>query len=223
MGLFSKFAKKDDMPKAEEKADNRPFAPQDVLVYRQHDCVEVLSTVYHQDALASLGPGYHDVKIRKAGAGHYGDYTVSSQDGVELGYLPEKSFARCGAKTRGTTRALVVLPRFQLEDHIMCFIEITDEAKAEAEARKALDMTVNVDARVWVGPSDEKQTYLGGEVMSGDGWVAITGGNQLLCKVAKGRKGYDDLLARVGKPVRKTVAEYRHGQYGPYLRVWLYF
>lgn len=225
MGLFDKLLKTVTSAPNESK-DNREPAPMDVLEYRQSMCVKVKSVNYCQDAIKALGPGMHDVAIRKPKNGEWGDYVVRTTEGTMLGCISERDLALGGFKNRGTVRALVCEPEYYGEEWYSIYIPRNDEGIELEEKLASLKKWISISDDHWYGPEDERVEYYDVEwLLSADKRPTITlmADGKRLFDVTSRMRCYADVIERTSYTPRRIICEKKTGDHGPYHSIGLYF
>lgn len=225
MGLFDKL-RKSVTNVATESKDTREPAPMDVLEYRQQKCITVKSVNYCQDAIKALGPGEHDVIIRKPKNGEWGDYVVRTTDGQMLGCISERDLMLSGYKNRGTVRAIVCEPKYMLEEWYSIYIPRTDEGLELEDKLDSLKKWISISDDHWYGPDDERVDYYDAEwMLSADKKPTITlmvEGKRVF-DVTSRMRCYADVSERTAYTPRRVICERKVGDHGPYHSIGLYF
>ena len=208
--------------------DARPFAPNEVLVHQQQECVKVSGTRYHQDALAKLPGDAVMVAIGKAKSKDWDAYPVTMLNGEMLGALSDYAMEKGGFEPGANVVAEIHRPTYQFEDHIALYVPRTPEAIAAQKAREAMTLWVNLDASKWEIEQGERFEFPSGEIVTqaAEGKkpvYIVTGEGRRLFVVNSRMKMHADIGQRAGYPIRKLIAERKDGDYGPYYRVGFYY
>lgn len=230
MGLFD-FLKKPAETKpspaaAPSPGPTKPFIPDELRAFRQKECIKVANAIYFQDSITALGEGETKLTIRKAKDPNRLEYIVSTTDGTAVGYLSAGEFERSGLKSRGTVRAIVAAPHYELEEFWTIYLPRTEEAIAAEAELEELQRWIQITDSHWYGPEDEYIDLYNCEwVLSADEkpTIALLADGVKVFDVTPRMKSYSDVAACTGHNPRHAVCKRFEGEHGSFHRIGLWF
>lgn len=213
-------------------ADEREYAPMEVLSHRQHECIMVRSCDRFQDRLSAIAGDEVRVKlarIPKNDTFNNDGLGVYSLDGGLLGVVPKTQVDKIGVKP-GERMAEVIRPKYRLETCIeLCLPKLPHEVEAE-QLKDALKLWTNLSADKWEGGDiGERADYFDGcsilvdTTPKGKPRFVIMGEGARLFTVNSRMKMYGDIEQRVNHKPRRIIVERKAGKNGQFYRVGLYF
>ena len=209
------------------KKDTRPFAPQEVLIHQQHECVKIYGAQYNQDALSKLPGNFVDVVIGKKKVKEWDAYPITTVDGTMLGTIYSDGLEKAGIKPGAMGLAEIHRPIYYLDDGITLFLQRTPEAIADEKRRDSLKFWTNLEMKKWEGGEGERHDFTDVDVLVKPGsdkptYVVIGDGRRVF-EVGPRMKMHAELAAREEYKPRRLIVEQRTGDHGAYYHVGFYY
>ena len=219
----------DNVDMITRKADTRPYAPQELLMHEQQECIKVYGAVYNQNKLLELQGDFVELEIGARKLKDGDSYPVMLSNGEMVGAVFPAQLEKAGIKKGARVLAEIHRPIYQMREHIELFIPRTQKAIEDERARDTLKFWDNIDATKWVYGDNERYDFLDVDVLmknakgKGKPTYVIVGDGAKLFEVGPRMKMYAELAARDGHKPRHLIAELKTSDYGPYYHIGFYY